>query len=58
MRWSMQHIKEWENALVIYVMSENPIFTYMTNYIARTWNNVATLVLYFRDVGWYIVNFF
>lgn len=53
----LQQTKEWDKALVIYVVGDNPNFTYMSNYIARTWNNVAKPTLFLHDEGWYIVKF-
>lgn len=32
----------WKNALVLYVLGDTLNFTYMSRYIARNWNSVAT----------------
>ncbi|XP_060217285.1 uncharacterized protein LOC132644699 [Lycium barbarum] len=48
---------EWQNALVVYVVGGNPLYSYMANYIAKFWNSVADPILYRHDDGFFIVKF-
>nr|XP_009770730.1 PREDICTED: uncharacterized protein LOC104221364 [Nicotiana sylvestris] len=53
----VKQTEEWRNALVLYVIGETPNFSYMSSYIARNWNSVATPDIYLHDDGFYIVKF-
>lgn len=47
----------WKNAMVIYVVRDTPAYTYMENYIGRTWNKVTKPSLFFHDEGYFIAKF-
>lgn len=31
----------WNNALIVYVVGRDPIYSYMENFIAKPWNSVG-----------------
>lgn len=47
----------WNNALVIYTTGELPSYTFMSNYISKSWNEVRTKELYLNDEGFCIAKF-
>ncbi|KAF3677669.1 hypothetical protein FXO37_04718 [Capsicum annuum] len=52
-----QQTEERRNALILYSTGETPSYNYMQNYLARTWNNVASPKLYYHDKGYFLVKF-
>lgn len=50
-------MKQWESALIGYVVWEAPYEKQMENFVTRVWNFVAKPLILWHDEGYYIFKF-
>ncbi|KAF3639841.1 hypothetical protein FXO38_22425 [Capsicum annuum] len=51
------YTKEWNNALILYIIGEAPSYAYLKAYSGITWNTVTFPEVFYQEKGFYIVKF-